>query len=152
MLLKGFQRNLLFSKCLEISRWFSIPGSQVKDEIVRGKTSVMNVVCLHLDRLNCPGRRDDHVTPGWEQLADEFKVPEKIKSKCQNFREGNLSPSDAMFKHLASTSHIDLTIGIIKEHLRTIGRNDIVDDIKEVVDNNSNLSGKFSAKGGSRKL
>ena len=152
MLLKGFQRNLLFSECLEISRWFSIPGSQVKDEIVRGKTSVMNVVCLHLDRPNCPGRRDDHVTPGWEQLADEFKVPEKIKSKCQNFRRGNLSPSDAMFKHLANTSHIDLTIRIIKEHLRNIRRNDIVDDIEEVVDNNSNLSGKFSAKGSARKL
>ena len=106
----------------------------------------MDVVCLHLDRPNCPGRRDDLVTPGWEQLADEFQVPEKIKSKCQNFREGNLSPSEAMFDHLASTSHVDLTIGNIKEHLRKIRRNDIVGDINGIVDSNSNLSGKFSAK------
>ena len=148
MLLKGFQRNFLFSECLEIYQWFAILGSLVKDKIVRGKDSVMDVICLHLDRPNCPGRRDDHVTRGWKQLADEFQVrAEKIKSKCQNFREGNLSPTEALFEHLASTSRVDLTIGNIKEHLRNIRRNDIVDDIEEVVDNNSNLSGKFLAKG-----
>lgn len=119
-------------------------GSLVKDKIVNTAV-VMDVVSLHLDRSNCPGKRQDFLTPaGCEQLADEYGVPEEIKSKCQNFLKGNLSPSNAMFEHLETTSD-SLNIGATKTHLRKLGRKDIIDDINEVMgEDRDRLSGKLS--------
>lgn len=119
-------------------------GSMVKDKIVN-KAVVMDVVSLHLDRSNCPGKRQDFLTPaGWEQLADAYEVPEEIKSKCQNFLKGNLSPSNAMFERLETTSD-SLNIGATKAHLRKLGRKDIIDDINEVIEKDRDrLSGKLS--------
>lgn len=116
----------------------------VKDKIVTS-TVVMDVVSRHLDRSNCPGKRQDFLTPsGWEQLADAYNVPEKIKSKCQNFIKGNLSPSNAMFEYL-ETARDSLNIGVTKTHLRKLGRNDIIDEINEVMDKDRDtLSGKLS--------
>lgn len=115
----------------------------MKDKIVN-RAGVMDVFSLHLDRPNCPSKRQDFLTPsGWEQLADEYKVPEKIKSQCQNFYKGNLSPSNAMFEYIEATSNF-LNIGITKTHLRKLGRNDIICDIDEVMDKKSGLSGKLS--------
>lgn len=119
-------------------------GSMVKGKIVNTAV-VMDVVSLHLDRSNCPGKRQDFLTPaGWEQLADAYNVPEKIKSKCQNFLKGNLSPSNAMFEYLETTNN-SLNIGATKIHLRKLGRNDIIDDINEVMDKDRDrLFGKLS--------
>ena len=95
-------------------------GSLVKDKIVN-KAVVMDVASLHLDRSNCPGKRQDFLTPaGWEQLADTYDVPEEIKRKCQNFFKGNLSPSNAMFERLETISD-SLNIGATKTHLRKLG-------------------------------
>lgn len=115
----------------------------MKDKIVN-RAVVMDVVSLHLDRPNCPGKRQDFLTPaGWEQLADEYKVQEEIKRRCQNFFKGNLSPSKAMFEYIEATGNV-LNIGITKTHLRKLGRNDIICDIDEVMDKNNGLSGKLS--------
>lgn len=114
----------------------------MKDKIVN-RAGLMDVFSLHLDRPNCPSKRQDFLIPaGWEQLADEYKVPEEIKRKCQNFYKGNLSPSNAMFEYLEATSNF-FNIGITNTHLRKLGRNDIICDIDEVMDKNSGLSGKL---------
>ena len=84
----------------------------------------------------CPGSRDVPLTQRWEHLADEFKIPEDRKRQCENFT-GMLSPSENLFEHLCMTDDV-LPIKTIKDHLRTLGRNDVVAEL----DKNSNLCGK----------
>ena len=112
---------------------------------ILGSPDVMDVVSLHLDRSNCPGKRKDFLTPaGWEKLADQYNVPKNLKSQCRSAVIRNPSPSDAMFKYLESTGD-SLNIGVTKTHLRKLGRNDIIDYINEVmVKDRDRLSGKLS--------
>jgi len=108
------------------------PGCLVKDKIV-SKVKVMDVLSLHLDRSVCPGSKDMPLTQRWEHLADEFNVPDEKKRQCENFT-GNLSPSENMLEYLCVT-HDLLPIKTLKDHLRELGRKDVVADL----DNNRDL-------------
>jgi len=112
-------------------------GCLVKDKIV-SKVKVMDVLSLHLDRSVCPGSKDMPLTQRWEHLADEFNVPDEKKRQCENFT-GNLSPSENMLEYLCVT-HDLLPIKTLKDHLRELGRKDVVADL----DNNRDLPGKKS--------
>ena len=72
-------------------------GSFLKDKIV-SREDAMDVLILHLDRSVClaPGIP---ATQRWEHLADQFEVPDDIKSQCANF-SGKLSSSESLFEHL----------------------------------------------------
>ena len=108
-------------------------------EKILDKTSIMDVICLHLDRSVCPKFRGAALlTPRWEHLADYFKVEDKIKRECG--RLNRLSPSEAMFKQLC-VSQGSLTVGGLKRYLLDpqLARKDVVKELEE----NSELLGKF---------
>ena len=67
---------------------------KTKDKIV-SREDAMDVLILHLDRSVClaPGIP---ATQRWEHLADQFKVPDDVKSQCANF-SGKLSSSESLF-------------------------------------------------------
>ncbi len=96
----------------------------------------MDVLTLHLDRSVIPGLRGVAVTQRWEHLADEFKVPDEIKRKCENFKESQMSPSEAMFEYLCTTRD-SLTIETLKSYLKKLGRNDVVLELER----NNDLKG-----------
>ncbi|XP_022804991.1 uncharacterized protein LOC111342211 [Stylophora pistillata] len=109
-------------------------GSFVKDKIV-DKEDVMDVLVLHLDRSVC-------FAPGipaiqrWVHLADQFKVPDDVKSQCADF-SGKLSSSEALFEHLCAVQDA-LSVGEIKKKLKKLGRNDVVAELEK----NSKLTDK----------
>lgn len=123
------------TQILLIERRVSV-GSSVKEKIV-SKTSIMDMICLHLDR-SVP--QSVPIRQRWEHLADEFKVPDDIKRRCANYT-GNLSPSEAMFEYLRTT-HGSLTIQTIKVYLGKLGRNDVIEELKK---NKDLSSGKWIA-------
>jgi len=115
----------------------------VKDKIV-SKASIMDMICLHLDRLVFPSARVNVAAPirqRWEHLADEFQVLEDIKRRCENYTV-NLSPSEAMFEYLRTTRGF-LKIETIKEYLRSrqLGRKDVIEELEK----NKDLSGEWIA-------
>ena len=108
-------------------------GSFLKDKIV-SKEDIMDVLILHLDRSVC-------LAPGvpaiqrWEHLADQFKVPDDVKSQCANF-SGKLSSSESLFEHLRVTKD-SLTVKKVKSYLKKLERNDVVAELEK----NSHLKG-----------
>ena len=108
-------------------------GSFLTDKIV-SKEDIMDVLILHLDRSVC-------LAPGvpaiqrWEHLADQFKVPDDVKSQCANF-SGKLSSSESLFEHLRVTKD-SLTVKKVKSYLKKLERNDVVAELEK----NSHLKG-----------
>ena len=98
----------------------------------------MDMLSLHLDRSVRLGRRGVPLTQRWEHLADELKVPDKIKRQCENFTGKLQSPSECMFEHLCMTKGA-LSIEALKVQLLELKRKDVADEL----DNNSSLSGKL---------
>ena len=111
-------------------------GSFLKDKIV-SREDAMDVLILHLDRSVClaPGIP---ATQRWEHLADQFKVPDDVKSQCANF-SGKLSSSESLFEHLCATQD-SLTVKEVKSCLKKLGRNDVVAELEK----NSHLKGNPS--------
>ena len=111
-------------------------GSFLKDKIV-SREDAMDVLILHLDRSVClaPGIP---ATQRWEHLADQFEVPDDIKSQCANF-SGKLSSSESLFEHLCATQD-SLTVKEVKSCLKKLGRNDVVAELEK----NSHLKGNPS--------
>lgn len=99
----------------------------VKDKIIRNAT-IMDTLPLYLDRSVCPGSKDVPVTQRWEHLADEFKVPDETRKRCENLL--GKSPSESMFDHLSVTKG-SLPIKTLKFHLCKLGRNDVVSELDE---------------------
>ena len=96
------------------------------------------MICLHLDRSVAQGVQvAAPIVQRWEHLADEFKVPDDVKRRCENYT-GNLSPSEAMFEYIRTT-HGSLTIETIKQYLRGLGRNDVIKELEK----NKDLSGEW---------
>ena len=91
-------------------------GSFLKDKIV-SREDAMDVLILHLDRSVClaPGIP---ATQRWEHLADQFEVPDDIKSQCANF-SGKLSSSESLFEHLCATQD-SLTVKEVKSCLKKL--------------------------------
>ena len=108
-------------------------GSFLRDKIV-SKGDIMDVLILHLDRSVClaPGIP---ATQRWEHLADQFKVPDDVKSQCANF-SGKLSSSESLFEHLCATQD-SLTVKEVKSCLKKLERNDVVAELEK----NSHLKG-----------
>ena len=104
----------------------------MKDKIIN-KAKVMDALALHLDRSVCPGSKEVPVAQRWEHLADEFKVPDETKKRCENFLRR--SPSESMFDYLRVTEG-SLPIKTLKFHLRNLGRKEVVNEL----DKNSSLS------------
>ena len=103
----------------------------------------MDMICLHLDRSVAP--RVPAAAPirqRWEHLADEFKVPDDVKRRCENYKNytRNLSPSEVMFEYLRTTRG-SLKIETIKEYLGGLGRKDVIKELEE----NKYLSGEWIA-------
>ena len=120
-----------------ITLFCNIPtGSFLKDKIV-SREDAMDVLILHLDRSVClaPGIP---ATQRWEHLADQFKVPDDVKSQCANF-SGKLSSSESLFEHLCATQD-SLTVKEVKSCLKKLGRNDVVAELEK----NSHLKGNPS--------
>ena len=120
-----------------ITLFCNIPtGSFLKDKIV-SREDAMDVLILHLDRSVC-------LAPGipaiqrWEYLADQFRVPDDVKSQCENF-SGKLSSSESLFEHLCATQD-SLTVKEVKSCLKKLGRNDVVAELEK----NSHLKGNPS--------
>ncbi|PFX16435.1 Snake venom metalloprotease inhibitor 02D01 [Stylophora pistillata] len=110
--------------------WMSLSLDKIVD-----KEDVMDVLVLHLDRSVC-------FAPGipaiqrWVHLADQFKVPDDVKSQCADF-SGKLSSSEALFEHLCAVQDA-LSVGEIKKKLKKLGRNDVVAELEK----NSKLTDK----------
>ena len=101
----------------------------MKEKII-SKASVMDALALHLDRSVTPGKRSSiQLTQRWEHLADEFKVEDEIKRRCES-NAGNSSPSEAMFNYLCTT-HGSLSIRTLKKYLKGLGRNDVVTELEK---------------------
>ena len=111
----------------------------MKDNVV-SKASIMDMICLHLDRSVAPSvRAAAPIRQRWEHLADEFKVPDDVKRRCENYTR-NLSRSEGMFEYLRTTRGT-LTIEAIKEYLGGLGRKDVIEKLEK----NKNLSGEWIA-------
>ena len=117
-----------------ITPYFNIStGSFLKDKIV-SREDAMDVLILHLDRSVC-------LAPGipaiqrWEHLADQFRVPDDVKSQCEHF-SGKLSSSETFFEQLCATQD-SLTVKEVKSGLKKLGRNDVVAELEK----NSHLKG-----------
>ena len=100
----------------------------MKKMIVR-KASIMDMICLHLDRSAPSGRAAAPITKRWEHLADEFQVPNDVKRRCENYTS-NLSSSEEMFAYLRTTRG-SLPIETIKEYLRQLGRKDVIEKLEK---------------------
>ena len=120
-----------------ITPYFNIStGSFLKDKIV-SREDDMDVLILHLDRSVCLAPGILAIQP-WEHLADQFRVPDDVKSQCENF-SGKLSSSESLFEHLCATQD-SLTVKEVKSCLKKLRRNDVVAELEK----NSHLKGNPS--------
>ena len=106
----------------------------VKDAVVRN-IHIMDELACRLDQPIRHGNRNLPTTQYWLHLAEEFKVSDEVKIRCQHNSEN--SPSKNMFEFLEGGDPY-FTIQKLKDGLQSIERNDLVKKFEQC-----SLSGEF---------
>lgn len=99
----------------------------VKDKVVTN-IHIMDELACRLDQPIYHGNRDVPTTQYWLHLAEEFKVSNEVKIRCQHNPEN--SPSKNMFEFQEGRDP-DFTVQMLKDGLQSIERNDLVKKLEQ---------------------